>query len=245
MAQMVLLNAQAFMGGYDLTGDMNAVAIQAAAEPVDNTTFGSAGTRSRVPGLKTVTAQIEGMVNPLANALGSDDAFFNSWGSADLPLIVKPDDTLNGIAYAFRSTEAAYSPGGAVGEMLRYSATLECSSKPGLIRGISPGKIAAAASGNSTPYLLGAVSATQRLYAALAVLGVVGTAPTLNVKVQSDDAVGFASPTDRVTFTQATIPSWQWIELPGAVTDTYWRISWTLGGTGGPAVTFATFLGIL
>jgi hypothetical protein len=65
----------------------------------------------------------------------------------------------------------------------------------------------------------------------------------LSVKVQSDDAVGFASPTDRLTFSAATQAGYQWLDLGGAIaSDSYWRASWTLPSG---AASFALMVGIL
>jgi len=50
--------------------------------------------------------------------------------------------------------------------------------------------------------------------------------------VQSDDAQAFLSPTDRITFAQATAIGAQWATpVSGAITDDWWRLSYTIGGT--------------
>jgi hypothetical protein len=59
-----------------------------------------------------------------------------------------------------------------------------------------------------------------------------GTLPTLDVTVQSDDAEGFASPTTRLTFTQKSAIGAEFITpVAGPITDTWWRVSWAIGGT--------------
>jgi hypothetical protein len=55
-----------------------------------------------------------------------------------------------------------------------------------------------------------------------------------------------SSPTTRVTFSQATGRTSQWATpVAGAITDDWWDISWTIGGTGGPDFTFVAVVGIL
>jgi hypothetical protein len=89
------------------------------------------------------------------------------------------------------------------------------------------------------------VSASQKMYAALHVRSVSGTNPTLDVVVQSD-TVGFPSATSRITFSQATATTnrHQFSSVAGAITDDYWRVSYTIGGTGTPTFSFAVTVGI-
>jgi len=97
-------------------------------------------------------------------------------------------------------------------------------------------------SDTSTGQVLGAVGATEYLYAALHVFSV-SAADTLDVIIQSD-TVGFSSPTTRVTFTQkAAIGSQYATPVAGAITDTYWRISYTVAGSD-PSISFAVVMGI-
>ena len=80
---------------------------------------------------------------------------------------------------------------------------------------------------------------------ALHVLSVAGTStPTLTVIVQSDDNAGFTTPTTRISFTAATAVGAQWGSVAGALTDDYWRISYTISGTN-PVFAFAVSAGVL
>lgn len=82
------------------------------------------------------------------------------------------------------------------------------------------------------------------MYVALHVLSVSGTTPSLTVIVQSDDNVGFTTPTIRISFTAATEVGAQWGSVAGALTDDYWRISYTISGTN-PVFAFAVSAGVL
>ena len=88
------------------------------------------------------------------------------------------------------------------------------------------------ASGNTTGRQLGAVSATQSVYASIHVWSVAGTStPTLTAKIQSDDNSSFTSATDRITMSSATAITSEYKSQAGAITDDYWRVNWTVSGT--------------
>jgi hypothetical protein len=106
------------------------------------------------------------------------------------------------------------------------------------------GSTARTVTGNGTARQLGLVGATQKLYASLHVVDA-SVADTLDVKIQSDDASGMGTPTDRITFTQATAVGAQYATpVSGPIaTDTWWRVSYTIGGTS-PSFKFAVVVGI-
>lgn len=102
-----------------------------------------------------------------------------------------------------------------------------------LVRVIVLGKnTALAASANGIAYNHGAVGATQQAYGVLRAFSVAGGPGTLDVKIQSDDAVGFPSPTDRLTFTQLAAAGVEVKTANGAITDTWWRVVFTVAGGG-------------
>jgi hypothetical protein len=68
---------------------------------------------------------------------------------------------------------------------------------------------------------------------------------TLDVKVQSDVDDTFASATDVITFTQATAAGSELKTADGPVTDTWWRVSFTIAGNGSESFSFAVSFGIL
>ena len=133
-------------------------------------------------------------------------------------------------------------PGATLGEMMRFSVSAEATGD--LIRGnvLFP-LTTATTSGQSAAQNLGAVTATQYLYGALHVTAA-SAADTLDVVIQSDDAEGMASPTARITFTQKTAIGSQWATpVLGAITDTWWRIDYTIGGAS-PSFDFTVMMGI-
>lgn len=242
MAPYILANAKLWLAEFDLSGDMNAIAVDYKAELVDDTTFGSGGTRVRKGGLKVVTVDGEGYWN--GGAGGVDDALFAKVGVANVPLTIAPESGGEGQpGNGMLAIVGDYSPGGEIGEMLPFTVSVE--SDGDLVRGTIMLNRTATASGNSgTALQLGAVGATQKLYAALHVIAASGAAPTLDVIVKSDDVVGFGTPTNRITFGQKTAVGSEWAApVAGAITDTFWRVDFTIGGAG-PSFTFVVLVGI-
>ena len=245
MASQVLTDCKLYSGEYDWSGDMNSVRLDYAAEMKDATTFGQT-TRINKAGLKSVRLNSEGLFSAGTGEI--DGELFGVIGTADRAVSVIPNagTAIGDAAYLFRSMRTDYRPGAQVGELLRFASSAVASGGDGLVRGVVlfP-STAVTATSTSTKYEVGAVSATQRLYAALHVFAVSGTNPTLDVIVQSDANSGAGGETNRITFTQATAASSQWSSVAGAVTDTFWRLSYTIGGTATPTFTFAVTVGIL
>lgn len=102
---------------------------------------------------------------------------------------------------------------------------------------------AVTASAAGTGAQLGALSATQEMHAALHVFNADGTSPTLDADIESDDNSGFSSAVVRGSFAQKTDIGSEYLTIAGAITDDWWRINFTLGGTS-PSFGFAVSLGI-
>ena len=83
--------------------------------------------------------------------------------------------------------------------------------------------------GTGTAYELGAVGASETVYAAVHVHYLDGG--TLDLAIQSDDNGSMTSATERIGFTNATATTSEWSTAAGAITDTWWRVSWTYNGT--------------
>lgn len=223
MASQVLTNATVLVDGLNMSGQLNAVGLEYGVEALDETTFGDTTRRSK-GGLKTTSMSHQGYWAP-----GTDAEVFSSMGGSTVVTISSTAAAAGDQAYIGQTITTSYAPGGAVGELLAFSVDMEAAGP--LAEGTVLTNATATGNGSGTAYLLGALSATQTMYAALHVVSVTGG--TLTVKVQSDNATGFSSPTDQITFTGATTEGGQFGSKAGAVTDTYWRANWTL--TGGSA----------
>lgn len=245
MATRILKNCKLWVAGYNLSGDVNAMALNVGAELQDGTTFAD-NTRKRVGGLKTLTYQHEGFFQ--ANGTdGPDDVLYSRIGTADVPQTIGVTDGAAGEpAYFFRSIAGEYTPlQGSVGDLLRFSVSGEASGGHQAVRGTILHNATVTATGTGTAFNVGAAASGQKLYAILHVLSASGTAPTLDVVVQSDDASGMASPTTRITFTQATAVGAQYaVPINGPITDTHFRVSHTVGGTT-PSFEYVVAVGIV
>lgn len=242
MAKQVLSDCKVYLGGYDLTGAMNAVAFDQSVDLQDSTVFGDAA-RRRLAGLLDTDVGIDGFFDPTIEKTVRDQM-----GLTDVPLTVSPGAGADGdLAYAFKAAAAGITVGAAVGQMFGFKVSAHGTGVP-MVRGLLMGAGAKAATGNGTGRQLGAVAAGKKIYAALHVLAISGTdTPTLTVKLQSDDNSGFTSATDRHTFadfTDVTDVGAEWAAVAGAITDDYWRFVWTISGTD-PSFTIAAFAGIL
>ena len=244
MAVFVFDNAKLLVGDLDASGVMNRIELSGEADVLDGTTFNGALTRTRISGLLSAGLEGTGFVD-LADGDDSPDArLFAAMGVNTSQVLVSPDGlAVDQIVFFMPVVEAAYSPGASVGELLGF--TVRAQSRGELVRGqilVSPDAMIAA-TGQSAAKQLGAVAAGKRMYAAVHLLEV-DTFTSLDVKVQSDNAVGFPSATDRITFAQFTAIGAQLSSVlagAGGITDDWWRIDYTLVGTG---ARFCVALGI-
>lgn len=227
-----------FFDGYDMTGVTNALGLDYSADAIDETTLGD-DTRINKGGLKVVTASLNGFFEPT-----EDKVIYDTIGAADKVLTISRNGTEGQPAYTFKAMKGSYSPGASVGELFSFS--LDVLATGNLVRGtLMENNTAVTANGDGTAQQLGAVAAGKKMYAALHVLGASGTSPTLDVTIESDATNTFAGgETTRITFTQATVIGGQWQEVDGAITDQWWRVSYTIGGTS-PDFDFIVVLGIL
>jgi hypothetical protein len=244
MSSIVLTDAKVFVGQYDFSTRLNRVGLDYKAEPLNDTRFGHT-TEVNVGGTKSVTCAVAGFGEEGTGLITG--AMFDRIGISGKPFSTGPQGNSAGdVMYTFDALTAKMAPfGGQHGQLLPFSGEALGDGSP-LVRGylVAPKAARTASSNSGTALELGAVSATQRVYAALHIFTVSGTNPTIDVIVQSDDGLGFGTPTTRVTFAQAIAAGSEWQSAAGAITDTFWRVSWSIGGTD-PSFTFAVVVGII
>ncbi|MEU3563516.1 hypothetical protein [Kitasatospora sp. NPDC006786] len=242
MAAQVLTEVRLFTGGADLTGVSNKVELSAEVEEKDRTTYGGGGWKRVQGGLGTSKVTAEGFWEAGADDL-VDDATWAQFG-AIVPWTVAPHlATVGSLAYLTQALRTDYTLGGTVGDLAPWTAG--GSGTGAMARGqiAHPPGTARSSSGAGTALQLGPVPDGRRLYATLHVLSAAGTTPALTVRIESDDSAAFTDPTTRAVFTAATGLGGQALAVPAPVTDTWWRIAWTVAGTG-PSFTFVAALGI-
>lgn len=244
----VLYSARLFTGGADLTTFNNKIAILAGRESKDVTTFlpeddPDVGWKKVIGGLASASIAASGHWEA-GDAGKLDDVAWAQLGGQSAWTACRKSTSVGSLAWLMRGVEGTYQLLGQVGEVAPWS--LETASSWPAVRGVvgHPPATARTATGTGTAVEVGAVSATQNLYAALHVLSVAGTStPTITVKIASDVDGTFASPTDQLTFTAATAVGGQITRVPGAIADTFYRVAWTISGSS-PSFLFLVSLGI-
>lgn len=234
MGTFALNDAKIVLGGYDLSGYHNSLTVDYGIEPLDDTVFGTSGTRSFKPGLKTVG--FEG--NIFWDSLVDGAVFDRIQAAREVMTFAASGIAEGDVVYSTRMVNAVYNPGGEIGALLAGTFSGSSANTP-LTRSRLAARGSKAASGNGVGFNLGATLITQRLYAALHVFSV-GT--NIIVTLESDDNSGFTTPTTRFTFSTATVIGAEWMELAGPITDNWWRATWA--PTGGAAQIYVT-IGIL
>ncbi|MFF2331824.1 MULTISPECIES: hypothetical protein [unclassified Streptomyces] len=243
MSKSVLTDVRLFAVAADLSGNSNKVELSGEVEEKEVTNYRSGGYKELIGGLGSAEISGEGQWEA-GDPSKVDDASWSQLGGLGPWTVCPGDSTVGALAYLTNALRCDYKLLDAVGEVAPWTGTAKTSWP--LVRGqiAHPPGTARTASGSGTALQLGAVPAGKRLYAALHVLSVAGTTPSLTVAIESDDAVGMATPTSRLTFSAATAASGQILRTDGtAITDTHYRATWTISGTG-PSFLFALSLGI-
>lgn len=244
MATQVLTDAKFYLDRYDVSGDMNAIAFTYESELEDGTTFGD-DTRVNKAGLSVIRVEHEGLWQ--GGDGGIDDVLFGRIGAANSPLTVAvPTGARGDTAYFFRASQAEYNPEGEVGGMFEFSVSAQGGDGAPLVGGVVEHADGEETSDDSTAGTqLGSVGADQEIFAALHVLANGGDgSQTLDVEIESDDDSGFPSPVSQISHSQVTTTNSSEIaSAAGPISDTWWRVKWTIGGTGSPSYTFVVAIG--
>jgi hypothetical protein len=244
MPKQVLFDVRLFAGGADLSGNSNKAEITAEYEDKDATNYRSAGWKEVLAGLASSAVTAEGQWEAGDPGKVDDNAWATLGGLG--PWTISPTDaTVGTLAYFTNALRSSYKLGGQVGEIAPWAG--KASGSWPMVRGqiAHPPGTARTATGTGTSIQLGAIPAGKRLYAALHVLSVAGTAtPTITARVESDNATGFPSPVTQLTFAGATAQGGQILRTDGtAITDDWFRIAWTISGTT-PSFLLAAAIGI-
>lgn len=240
----VLKSAKVYVAEYDFSSYTNQVSLSYEYPEVECTAFGDT-CRDYLPGIPNLTIEWSGHAASDDTTPGSEDFLAADIGTSDIPITIGATGADVTPGYFCKVGEYSRTLGGSVGDMYGFTAKGTPQGTQ-LVRGkfLAP---AASRTSSSTGTInqLGAVSATQSVYAILHVFSASGTSPTLDVIVESDEAVGFSSGATKITFTQASAATSEWKSAAGAITDTYWRVGWTIGGSDTPTFNFAVIVGII
>lgn len=239
MATQILRDATIWLDGVAVHEIGNSVSFEQGLEPQDCTVFGNSA-RKYAGGLFTASLSADGYADFGNGYDGALDTVFRNRTSTVAS--VSPDSTDFSVGYFFEALQSEMTPlSGSVGDMAAISVMATTRGTYGPIRGnILVPSASRAGSSSGTARQLGAVSATQRVFAAAHVTAAAGG--TLDITVKSDDNSGMTTPTTQITIPQfAAVTGSAFGSTAGAITDDWWRVTWTIAsGT----YTFVVFVGI-
>jgi len=239
---VLLSDCTIWMGGYDLSGDCNQVALGASKAEKANGRFGDV-VAAFYPGVQSIEAMVGGFwhATPDGAIWARIDPAVNP---SEWPLTFCPPNApaagagaFGNVAYTVRSAQFGYKLSGKHGELFPFDLTSRAMAGALYRQYVEAAKALVTATTTSTGTQLGLLGATQKHVATLHVFAI--TAGSWVLTIESDDNSGFTTPTVRATFTAVTTaPNRQVVETVGPVaTDTWWRA--VLTKTGGTNITFA------
>lgn len=239
MAFLVYTDAKIYFSAYNISGYSNEIQLQQMVTLLPADTFDSSSTKKNVPGLKDFKGTAKGFMDyadiGATAGVNLDSIFYGRIGGVGQAFSCAPVGNAEADrAYFSQYVTGAFDPlSGKVGDLLPWSADFNAVGVP-MIQGTvaAVGVKSSTGQTSATFNYPGGVLSNQRLYANLHVVSASGTTPTLDVIVQSSVDNTFASPTTRLTFTQATSSvTSEHKSVAGAITDAYFRMKWTIGGT--------------
>jgi len=230
MAKEVLTSVKILYQQYDLTGDLNQATLRLLKDAKDSTVFNSSSI-ARLSGMRAVEATFAGFAEHDTGKVSK--VIYDDLGTADRIFTFCPTGYATGdYVYSTKAAHFRYEEGMEVGEMYTFGGAM-LSGGTAIVRGRVAATGAKTASGDGTAYELGALTSGKTLYAAVHCTAVSGSGPpTCDIKIQSDDASGFATPTDRITFSTITNSATaEWSTYTTTTAETWWRATWTIAGT--------------
>lgn len=216
----VIRNVSWFLvDGLDLGGDTNTVKVGLTAQAKESTCLKDTAIR-RDPGLLDGSASFGGFSSEIGQLqhVAAVGACSIPWKSGT---VVEGDSVIT-----LRGVRTSVEEDGQVGEHQSWKLELQGSGLPPL-RGqlLSDSRAGLSVSGNGPDLALGALTDTQALTVVVHVLDVTGS-PTL--ALESDEAP-FSTPVTRASVV-VSATGHVLLTVVGPVTDTRWRLVWTLGG---------------
>lgn len=235
MAVQALIDAYAYVGGYDFTTDTNQATLGVSVAELDSTTFGSDGWREVTGGLSSVTFDMAGFWQSAADQ-AVDPQAFPALGTVDQVFTVGEDSTagtspLSGLgpprAFMFQAGKFSYQLLGEVGQLAPFNLSSAGTDGVGVKNGVlvaPKGDVSATGQLGGTFDTLGfGVGASQSIWCTFHVF-TAGT--TITVDVESDDNTGFTTPTTQATIGPLTTTGGTWMTpVAGPLTDRYYRLN--------------------
>lgn len=236
MGEFVVDAAFAYLGALDLSESLTDWTMPASGDALDKTTMRNSGARRFRMGLITTSVTLGGFVDMTT----ADPLLMAGFQArATRALIVGNEEAEGQPCCLMNVVKPTFQQhAGQVGQLPKYSVGAQSTDKYGGVRGVLllEQQTVSTTGAKGTAFQLGATSATQHLFAALNLMGTVGT--SITVVLESDADNTFGSPTTRVTFGPLTALGGNWATpVAGAITDEWYRFrvtavtgSWTVGG---------------
>lgn len=242
MAQQTNLYNVMYAGPVDLTDYAHKIDLELGVDVKENTTYGSRGFKSKLVALKDSSFGVECYQDMAAAAI--DDLLRGTdVGATHVATLAQQSNAAGDVAYIAQGIWEQNTQDSTVGEVAGKD--LSWAGNMPAVRGqIAALKAARTTTGTGSVLTMTGPTASQNVYVALHCFAASGTTPSLTVSVKSATLVGFGSPTTRGTFTALTTTGSQLLVIPGAITDGFWRIDWTITGTT-PSFTFAATIGVI
>lgn len=227
MAVQALTDAFCYVDLLDFTGQAEQLQVMGTAQQRPKTTFASGGWTEVQNTLKEWNLDI-GAFWSCDSALDVDAQSFDGLGVANRVITTGMTETEGQPVVMMRGMQPSYTwLEGTVGDLAKAKVNAVGSDGGyGVVRGqLALDYSTVTATGAAgTALNLGAVSASQSLYATLHIFGTPGT--TITGIIQSDSDNTWASPTTRITFGPHTTAGGYWATpVAGAITDTWWRLN--------------------
>jgi len=231
---LVLIEPVLLANELDVSCYADTVTIEHDAAALMATTFCSSGYEVPVAGRRSTVFTASGPTDVTSSTASAqsavDQALAASLAGTWTVSAVQAGATEGNVGYFTQGTLFQRAPlDGAAGEVAQHN--VEWRGGTRLVRGRLAVARTITTSSSASGVELGAVSAAQRIWCAAHFLTAGGTTPSLAVKVQSDVDNTFATPTDQITLTAQTAKGGQFASTVGPVTDTWWRVTWTVSGT--------------
>jgi hypothetical protein len=244
MAVTAITGAQIAAGSLLLSSNMDTADFSVTADTPEVTVFASGGFKQYTLGLKDLNVSLDGFND---YAVGAYDEWerANAWTEQIYTVAPLGGTVQNVAAFTKALVKDQVAINAKVGDPSRVAMTVMGRATP-LVQGqvTQPTTSTVTVTGNSTSVNVGAVSSTQTIYAAIHVISVTGTTPSLTCQLASSTTSGGAFTVRGSAGSALTTASSQWLSAAGPFTDTWWRLNFTVSGTL-PVFTVLASIGIV
>lgn len=253
MAIAILYQADILIDGVAASTEFCKIKLSLNQAVKENTTFGDVA-RKNLSGIYEASADGEfyyqtGTFNNTAAGFTANKLETATAGPSVTftPLILQigADQTIGNLVNIWRGVSVSLSEGAQHGDVNKGTLSAKGAGDGQAIQALRllRSQQSAASSGVGTAINLGATASTQRLYAALNVVGTTNTAAGTVFIIQSAASSGMGTPTTRVTFVLGTSQTGaEWQGVTSTTSEPWYQARWT--GFPGTAFTAAISAGI-